>query len=214
MGLLHLLSTRLFLGPPYKNGVTAPRFRFVLNRSSRVRDGKKDNIMNKYIEEYIKQRKNEIAEDERLTKEAEKAEVLSKLHVGVKEYYKDFPNEPADNFPFYDSAQQQHYRYNIGDVTDEEYAELLKYVPPAQKSKTNNKAENLLDIASSVVLYSGVIGFIVFFILSWAPQESYHDWFRDFSWRSFAYGIVLFILGFVNSALMQVIRNISLKLDK
>ena len=30
VGLLHLLSTRLFLGPPYKNGVTAPRFRFVL----------------------------------------------------------------------------------------------------------------------------------------------------------------------------------------
>jgi len=174
----------------------------------------KDNIMNKYIEDYIKQRKLEIAEEERLAKESEKENVLSKLHIGAKEYYKDFPNEPADNFPFYDSALQQHYRYNLGDVTDDEYAELLKYVPLAKKGKTNNKAEDLLNIASSVILYAGVIGFIAFFILSWAPQESYHDWFRDFSWSSFVYGIASLIIGFVNSALMQVIRNISLKLDK
>lgn len=119
-----------------------------------ARESIKDNIMNKYIEDYIKQRKLEIAEEERLAKESEKEDVLSKLHIGAKEYYKDFPNEPADNFPFYDSALQQHYRYNLGDVTDDEYAELLKYVPLAKKGKTNNNAEDLLNIASSVILYA------------------------------------------------------------
>ena len=128
-----------------------------------AREGINDDNMNKYIEDYIKQRKLEIAEEERLAKESEKEEVLFKLHIGAKEYYKDFLNEPADNFPFYDSAQQKHYRYNLGDVTDDEYAELLKYIPSENKPKvdTNKKMSGWYTFSIIMVILGCIGGFII-----------------------------------------------------
>ena len=96
--------------------------------------------MNKYIEEYISSRKKEIAEDKRLAKEAEREIVLDKLHLGKREYHKDFPNEIEENFPCYDSDRNEYFRYNLGEVSDEDYAELLKYLPKEDKpKKTSNK---------------------------------------------------------------------------
>lgn len=100
----------------------------------------KHNTMNKYIEEYISQRKQEIAEDNRLAKEAEREVVLDKLHLGKREYHKDFPDETEENFPCYDSERNEYFRYNLGEVSDEDYTELLKYLPKENKpKKMNNK---------------------------------------------------------------------------
>ncbi len=97
--------------------------------------------MNKYIEEYISQRKQEIVEDDLLAKQAEKEEILSKLHIGKREYHKDFPNESEDNFPCYDSVKNQYFRYNIGEVSDDDYIELLKYLPEEDKPKKKNNKQ-------------------------------------------------------------------------
>ena len=94
--------------------------------------------MNKYIEDYIAQRKKEMAEDQQRKYEAEKAGLLYRLQIGKREYRDDFPNEAFDNFPYYDNLKGKHYRYNVGDVSDEDYAELLKYVPQKDNPIVNS----------------------------------------------------------------------------
>ena len=95
-------------------------------------------IMNKYIEDYIAQRKKELAEEKLRTNEAEKAGLLDRLQIGKREYRDDFPNEAFDNFPYYDNLKGKHYRYNVGEVSDEDYAELLKYVPSKDIPSVNS----------------------------------------------------------------------------
>lgn len=118
--------------------------------------------MNKYVEEYIAKRKDEIAEDARLAKEGEKAGVLEKLHLGEREYHKDFPNEPEDNFPQYDSYRNQYFRYNLGEVSDEDYAELLKYVPAETKPEVeSNKKMSGWYTFAIVLMILGCIGGVI-----------------------------------------------------
>ena len=81
--------------------------------------------MNRYVEDYIARRKDEIVKE----KEKERMKLLAKLRVGEKEYWKSFPSESMENFPFYDDIALDRYRYNAGEITDEEYNELLKYAP-------------------------------------------------------------------------------------
>ena len=77
--------------------------------------------MNKYIKEYIELRKEEIVEEERLKKFG----LLEKLKLGKMEYSGDFPDDPKDSFPYYDISRNDCYRYNLGEVSEEDYAELL-----------------------------------------------------------------------------------------
>ena len=98
----------------------------------------KQHIMNKYIEEYISQRKREILEEEQLAKQAEKEDILEKLHLGDREYQSDFPDEPENNFPCYDSVRNEYYRYYLGEVSDDDYLELLKYIPKEDKPKVTS----------------------------------------------------------------------------
>ncbi len=87
------------------------------------------NNMNKYIEEYITRRKNEIEKLEQI----EKVGLLNKLQIGEREYRDDYPDEPYENFPFFDSSLQKRYRLNAGEISKEDYTELLKYVPKGKK---------------------------------------------------------------------------------
>lgn len=85
--------------------------------------------MNKYIEEYISKQKKQNHEDNKMYL----ADVLNKLQIGNKEYLSEFEGAPTVDFPFYDMEKNDYYRYNVGEVSDEEYKELLKYVPEDAK---------------------------------------------------------------------------------
>lgn len=118
--------------------------------------------MNKYIEDYITQRKKEMAEEKLRTNEAEKAGLLDKLQIGKREYRDDFPDEAFDNFPYYDNLKGKHYRYNVGEVSDEDYAELLKYVP--KKDKTDDNSANKISgwyTFGVIMMIIGCVGGIV-----------------------------------------------------
>ena len=62
-----------------------------------------------------------------------KVKLVSRLHIGEKEFRKDFPNENINNFPLYDHANKGYYRYNAGMISDEEYDELQKCAPKWEK---------------------------------------------------------------------------------
>ena len=89
--------------------------------------------MNKYIEEYIERTKKEQAEEKIVNKEAFLRDIANKLQIGEKEFRKDFPDEPEFDFPYLDYSLNQYYRYTLRDVSDEDFAELLKYLPEDEK---------------------------------------------------------------------------------
>lgn len=117
--------------------------------------------MNKYIEEYISKRKQEIAEEELKAKQKKKATLLKDLNIGVIEYRTDFPNEPAENFPNWDSLNAKYYRNNIGEITDEEYSELLKYVP----DKSKDEKSGWHTFATVKIILGGIAVAISLFLL-------------------------------------------------
>ena len=118
--------------------------------------------MNKYVEEYISRRKQEIVEEEMMAKDAEKEGVLNKLKLGEREYRDQFPDEPDDNFPYYDSSRFMYYRYNAGEISDEDYAELLKYLPSYDKPvvESDKKMSGWYTFAI-IMMIMGCIGGII-----------------------------------------------------
>ena len=119
--------------------------------------------MNKYIEEYISKRKKEIVEEEKMAKDAEKAGIIDKLNLGEREYHDQFPDEPVENFPFFDSSRIMPYRYNAGEISDEDYAELLKYLPLNDKPvvKSDKKMSSWYTFAIIMMIlgcFGGIIG--------------------------------------------------------
>ena len=98
--------------------------------------------MNKYIEEYIAQRKKEIEKEKQITRNSERADIFKKLGIG-REYYDDHSNEPASNFPYWDDSVGGYYRYNFDpeDISDEEFEELLKYIPNDEVEDTHSSTK-------------------------------------------------------------------------
>lgn len=118
--------------------------------------------MNKYIEEYIEKRKKEIEEE----KTQERIALLNKLKLGEREYYKDFPNESYENFPCYDGLTNEYFRYNRGDISDDDIAELIKYVPK-DEIIVSGKRKKMSGwyVFSIVMMILSIIGGIVAGIL-------------------------------------------------
>lgn len=111
--------------------------------------------MNKYVEEYIAKRKIEIEKE----KQAERIKLFTKLQIGEKEYRKDYPNEEIDAFPEYDNTNFSYFRRNIGNITDEDYAELLKYVPNESKTELiSNKKMSGWYYFAIIMIFLGCIG--------------------------------------------------------
>ncbi len=82
--------------------------------------------MNEHITSFVEKRKAEIKKE----KEAQ----LIKLGIGKREY-SDKPTV-SDDYPYYDSEKSKPYRLNLGEFTDEEYEEALKYAPKEKKNAT------------------------------------------------------------------------------
>ena len=123
-------------------------------RTSATYSGK----MNKYIQDYISKMQKENKEDEKMSL----AEVLNKLQIGQKEYLGDFKGAPTVDFPFFDMEKNDYYRYSVGEVSDEEYEELLKYVPEDVNPKSATKGNMSFWYWFAIILMViGVIGGIV-----------------------------------------------------
>lgn len=114
--------------------------------------------MNKYIEEFISNRKKEcVSEDEiKLDK------IVNSLKIGKKEYLKDHDGDPVEDFPYYDDKEFDYYRYTIGEASAEDIEELMKYVSeedlPDDISK--KKVSGWYRFAS-ILCFVGCIGGIV-----------------------------------------------------
>ena len=94
--------------------------------------------MNEMIQNYIDKRKEEIA----LEHEREKHQLLENLSIGNKIYSDS--NKRTLEFPLYYEYDLNNKAYRIDaadNLSEEDYAELLKYVPKKDKPKTESKEE-------------------------------------------------------------------------
>lgn len=71
-------------------------------------------------------------------KKKQKERVLKSIGLVEREYA---PNnkEKSNNYPHYDYKTQKAYRENVIDISDEDYAELLKWIPIKKKQDEENK---------------------------------------------------------------------------
>lgn len=113
--------------------------------------------MNKYVEEYIAKRKEEIVKEEKI----ERLRLFAKLRIGEKEYLKDFPGESWENFPNYDDYALDRFRYNAGEITDEEYNELLKYAPKNSAIPEVTKHKSGWYVFSIIMMVLGCLGGLI-----------------------------------------------------
>ena len=87
--------------------------------------------MNTIIAEYISKRKQEIEKEQyRL-----KAQKLVKLGIGKRVYSQQA--QPSEEYPFFDN-DFGYYKFDVGDFTEEEFKEVLKYAPK-KKTLSNGK---------------------------------------------------------------------------
>ena len=97
--------------------------------------------MNKYIENYIEERKKELAAEAL----DEKQNLIKKMfrYQGEKEFNEENPKEYSRDYPLYDKQAGKWYRLNIGEVSDEDYAELLKWMPKTDNTPTEPKRKSI-----------------------------------------------------------------------
>lgn len=191
--------------------------------------------MDDRVKQYIEERKRQMAEQASLEKEAKDAydlerreKLLIKAGLCDREY---MSNNYAnwEDYPYFDNLVGERYRLKLWDVSDEDYAELLKYIPEEYKQSiiiegvkqdeaksgclsTNPKAEKILDLISEIVLWGGIIVFVIYFILSFREEGGYYRSKTVFDWTLFLTGCTSLFIAVSMYAVMQVLRNISINI--
>ena len=142
---------------------------------------------------------------------------------------KDYEN--WEDYPLFDNITGSRFKLKIFDIPDEDYQEMLKYIPEEEQndiktesenpykkdseSNINSSAEKTLDTISYIVLILGILAFIVYFVLSFQKVPTgYYSHETEFNWSIFAEGCGTLLSGLALYAIMQVLKNISLKLNK
>ena len=127
--------------------------------------------MNQYVEKFIERRKKEIA----IEKEQEKLNVLETLWTGMTEREYSKEKQITGEFPLFDPKKERAYRLKykegIEEISDEDYEELLKFIP------TNNKNTQIVKEKISgwytFAMILIVIGCLAGIIIIGDSKESY-----------------------------------------
>jgi hypothetical protein len=105
--------------------------------------------MNKFVQEYLE--KKDAQKKEELKKQMFK--VTNYLRIGKREYPENSDYE-RDDYPYWDTEKGKYYRYNVGDISEEEIKMLVqefndepKFVEKAEKSNWYGCSGNYGTIA-------------------------------------------------------------------
>lgn len=107
--------------------------------------------------------------------------------------------------PFEEALTNGYY----GKSNEHDSTKTLKIENPIQ---VHSYVESFIDVISYILLAIGGLSLIVFTIL--ATRNEWGELFDDFNWAMFAIGIGIALTQTVFFAILQVLRNISIKLNK
>lgn len=107
--------------------------------------------------------------------------------------------------PFEEALTNGYY----GKSNEHDSTKTLKIENPIQ---VHSYVESFIDVISYILLAIGGLSLIVFTIL--ATRNEWGELFDDFNWAMFAIGIGIALTQTVFFAILQVLRNISIKINK
>lgn len=127
--------------------------------------------MNLYVQKYLEKKNANRKED--LMKQAFK--VMNDLRIGEKEYPENSEYN-RDDYPYWDSEKKKYYRYNAGEMSEEELNILLldsdkepKFVEKAAKSNWYIFATVMMILGGLAVLITFMMAIIEDYEPNWIP---------------------------------------------
>lgn len=156
--------------------------------------------MNEYVQKYLEKRNEQKKE----ARQKQLYKVINNLRIGEKEYPENSDYNSSD-YPYWDVEKGKYYRYNVGEVTEEEFNMLVqdatedpKFVKKAERSSWYNFAIVMMVLGGLSVLITLIV----------TVSDSYHP-----NWTPFVVALVsyLFELGFW--ATVQLLAGIKQGID-
>lgn len=156
--------------------------------------------MNKYVQEYLAKKDAQRKED--LKKQALK--IMNNLRIGEREYPESQDYDRID-FPYWDTDKGKYYRYNAGDISEEEFKMLVQESNDEPKFVEKAERSGWYGFATAMMVIGG-IGVLITLII--AISDSYHP-----NWTPFFIALIsyMFELGFW--ATVQLLAGIKQGID-
>lgn len=156
--------------------------------------------MNEYVQKYLEKR--EAQRKEELKKQALK--IMNKLKIGEKEYPEGSDPDLVE-YPYWDLDKGKRYRYNAGELSEEEIKLILQ--DHADESKLVEKAERSgwYTFATVMMVIGGLGVLITLFI---AASDSYHP-----NWTPFFVALISFMFELGFWATVQLLAGIKQGID-
>ncbi len=158
--------------------------------------------MNEYVQKYL-EKKNEQKKEE-LQKKLYK--VMNNLRIGEREYPENSDYNRED-YPYWDNDKKKYYRYNAGEVTEDEFNMLVQYDVSGKEQKHVEKAERSRWYTfATVMMVLG--GMAVLITLVMAIGDGYGS-----SWMPFIVALASYLLELGFWATVQLLAGIKQGLD-
>lgn len=156
--------------------------------------------MNKFVQEYLE--KKDAQKKEELKKQMFK--VTNYLRIGEREYPENSDYE-RDDYPYWDTEKGKYYRYNVGDISEEDIKMLVQEFNDEPKFVEKAEKSNWYGFATAMMIIGG-LGVLITFII--AISDDYHP-----NWIPFFVALIsyLFELGFW--ATVQLLAGIKQGID-
>lgn len=146
----------------------------------------------------------EFLQEKQEKEKLEKEKFLISLGL-YKDGEREYSSQPLSN-SYWDKEKQQYYTTKkiVCEVTDSEYAELLKYCQPKDEEETNT--------AGNVVIAFGFITIFIGIIAGIAIGSSYHGTAAT-AWTiaigSLLSGLLLIVFGKISTTLTKILNKIN-----
>lgn len=157
--------------------------------------------MNKFVQEYLELRNAEkIGEQE---KQVQK--LINNLRIGEREYPKDSDYD-RDDYPYWDTDKGKYYRYNVGELSEEEIDLLIKSEKDEPKYVETPEKSGWYTFATIMIILGGIAVLITLFAVLFESS-----WRRNWSPFFIVLGGYLLELGFW--AIVQLLAGIKQGVD-
>ena len=122
--------------------------------------------MNEYVQKYLEKRNAEKKEEQR----RQVLKLVSNLRIGAREYPVN-SDYNLEDYPYWDKDKGKYYRYNVGELTDEEFDLLMKDRKEEPKYVEAPERSDWYNFATIMIVLSG-IGLFILGIVSISEENA------------------------------------------
>ena len=154
--------------------------------------------MNEFVQKYLEKRNAEKREEQR----KKVLKLMGMLKIGEKEYPENSDYD-CNDYPYWDVEKRKYYRYNPGEMSDEEVALLLQNIPVETEHAVEPERSGWYSFATFMIVLSS-IGLFVLSIVSITEENAIY----------FLIGLGEFFMVSLFCAVVQLLASIKLGVDK